>query len=61
MHDVVSYNAASPFLEFGEGAGDAISPFGDDRTAFELSLNMPLVYFQMERTELFVSYYDVFR
>ena len=37
------------------GAGDAITPYGDDRIAFEVSLSVPLVYFQVEQTEMFVS------
>ena len=45
----------SLFLKFGEGAGDGKFHLGDDEIAFHFHLSIPLVYFQMKWTELFVS------
>ena len=48
------FATAPPFLEFGEGVGDA-KEGGDDLIVASFNLSVPLVFYQVEQTEVFVS------
>ena len=46
------------FLPFGIGNGDTVGPRQIDASTDPVQLNLPIVFYYQEQTELFVSFYS---